>query len=191
MGEQCAVRSLLRDKAEEAGIEWTILSTGMFMSFVFEEWFGVVEGLSAAVKGEGELDDRKDVVVRALGSWENKVTLTDVDDIGRMVADLVVNPPERNDKGGSVVFMAGQTVAYGELAEVIARVTGKEVKREEWTMDYLNNELGKDEGNQIKKYRVLFGAGKGVCWDEERTINRERGVEAKGVEEWLRDKLHG
>ncbi|KAL1616977.1 hypothetical protein SLS56_011197 [Neofusicoccum ribis] len=179
MAEQVRVREVLR--GQEA-VRWVIVSTGMFTSFVFEEFFGVVEGL----EGEGE------VVVRALGSWETKVTVTAVEDIGRVVADVVAVPVERNDRGGSVVFTAGQTLTYGELADVVEKVVGgrRKVRREEWSLQFLQRELEKDPDSQIKKYRVLFGEGKGVSWEMENTINAERGIATVGVEEWLRKKLN-
>jgi hypothetical protein len=190
MEEQCRVREALRKRSERAGVEWCILSTGMFMDFVFEEWFGVVEGLGAALKGRGREKAAGEVVVRALGSWDTKVTLSDVEDIGRLVADLVVSPPRNSDEGGSVLFMAGQTVTYRELADAVERVLGKEVTREMWSMDCLRRELDKDADNQIKKYRVLFGKGDGVSWDVKQTINVERGFQTNDLENWLSSKLH-
>jgi nucleoside-diphosphate-sugar epimerase len=192
MAEQCAVRTLLREKAEKAGVEWVIVSTGMFMSFVFEEWFGVVEGLGEALKTGRKRDVSEKVTVRCLGGWDTGLTLTDVEDIGRVVADLVVVPlKEINDRGGSVVFTSGQTVTYRELADAVAKVLGSETKvdREQWTLNYLKEELQKDPADQLKKYRVLFGSGEGVSWDKGQTINALRGTRTTGVEQWLNQKL--
>lgn len=191
MSEQCDVRTLLRAKAEAAGVEWIIVSTGMFMSFVFEEWFGVVEGLGEALKTGRTEKVGEEVTVRGLGGWETGLTLTDVEDIGRVLADLVVNPlEERNDRGGSVVFTSGQTLTYRELADVVQKVLGRvtKVNREEWTAEYLKSELGKDSEAQLKKYRVLFG-GEGISWDKGKTINAQRSIDTVGVEQWLREKL--
>lgn len=197
MAEQCGVRALLRARAAAANLDWTIVSTGMFMSFVFEEWFGVVAGLGAALKAGGPeplSDEGSRVVVRCLGSWETHVTLTDVRDIGAVVVELVAAPPQpqSNDgDAGSVVFAAGQTVSYAELADVVQKVVGRraKVQREEWSLEYLRAELEKNPEDQTKKYRVLFGEGKGVAWDKEKTINAERNIESMGVEQWLREKL--
>ncbi|OIW23982.1 NAD(P)-binding protein, partial [Coniochaeta ligniaria NRRL 30616] len=192
MAEQYAVRTVLREKAEAAGVEWTIVSTGIFMSFVFEEWVGVVEGLGEALKtGRREAVGER-VTVRGFGGWGTKLTLTDVQDIGKVVADLVVDPlGERNDRGGSVVYAAGQTVTYGELADVVEKVVGPETKvvREEWTAEYLRAELEKDPENGLKKYQLMFGFPKGISWDKEKTINALRGIETVEVEQWLREKL--
>ncbi|KAI0735860.1 hypothetical protein C8Q76DRAFT_292334 [Earliella scabrosa] len=191
--EQCGVREVLRAQGgkEEGGVEWVIVSTGMFMSFVFEEWFGVVEGLAGGLKGEEKGTAKGEVRVRALGSWANGVTLTAAEDIGKVVADVLARPVERNDRGGSIVYTAGQTVTYRELADVVEKVVGgrRRVVREEWTVDYLTEELRKDPGNQLKKYRLLFAGGKGLMWDMEKTINFQRGIKTTGVEEWLRERL--
>ncbi|KAK0637755.1 hypothetical protein DIS24_g10496 [Lasiodiplodia hormozganensis] len=193
MAEQCGVRTLLRERAAAANLDWTIVSTGMFMSFVFEEWFGVVVGLGAALKAGGPeplSDEGSRVVARCLGSWETRVTLTDVRDIGAVVAELVAAPPQSKD-AGSIVFAAGQTVSYAELADVVQKVVGRraKVQREEWSLEYLRAELEKNPEDQTIKYRVLFGEGKGVAWDKEKTINAERNIESMGVEQWLREKL--
>lgn len=176
MAEQVAVRAALRAQGRVA---WTIVSTGMFMGFVFEPWFGVVENLLGE-EGDGE------VVVRALGSWETRVTLTEVGDVGRVVAEVVARPV-----GERVVFTAGETVSYGELAGCVERVVGgrRRVRREEWSLEFLRGEMERDPESKIKKYRVLFAEGRGVSWDAEKTVNAQRGMGMMGVEEWLRRKL--
>ncbi|KAH8905874.1 NAD(P)-binding protein [Coniochaeta sp. PMI_546] len=192
MAEQCAVRDVLREKAEAAGVEWTIVSTGIFMSLVFEDWVHIVEGLGEALEtGRKEALGEK-VVVRGFGGWKSALTLTDVQDIGKVVADIIVNPLEKNnDKGGSIVFTCGQRVTYGDLADVVERVVGPQTKvlREEWTVEYLKAELDEDPENILKKYKVLFATTKGLDWEKEKTINAQRGIETVGVEQWLREKL--
>jgi len=118
--------------------------------------------------------------------------LTAVDDIGKVIADLVVNPLEkRNDKGGSVVYTCGQTVTYAELADVVEKVVGPgvQVAREEWSLESLTTELEKDPENALKKYRVWFAKSEGVRWSQEKTINAQRGIDTIGVEQWLRTAL--
>ncbi|KAI0770537.1 hypothetical protein C8Q74DRAFT_1276010 [Fomes fomentarius] len=190
MKEQVAVRNLLR--GGDSGVEWTIVSTGMFMSFVFEDGFGVVEGLKGILDGDETIEGHGEVIVRGLGGWGNAVTLTDAEDIGKVVADVLAVPPRRNDRGGSVVFTSGQTVTYGELADIVEKVIGgkRNVRREEWTPEFLRDELKKDPEHPLRKYRVLFGEGKGVSWDKEKTLNAQRGMKTVSVEEWLRKKLN-
>jgi hypothetical protein len=65
--EQIAVRALLR--AQQATC-WTIVSTGMFTSFLFEPAFDVA--------------NLQELTVNALGSWDTRVTVTTPEDIGKL-----------------------------------------------------------------------------------------------------------
>ena len=169
--EQLEVRDLLRGQSQT---EWVIVSTGMFMSFLFEPWFGVVD-----VQGEEKR-------VRALGSWANEVTVTTVEDIGRLTAEIVfVEPRVRNE----VVFTAGETVSYGRVAEVVERVLGERVVREVWDVEGLEEELARDPDDAIRKYRVVFANGKGVAWRLEKTFNAQKGIETVGVGQWAKANL--
>ncbi|KAL8782742.1 MAG: hypothetical protein Q9213_005120 [Squamulea squamosa] len=169
--EQCEVRQLLRGQEK---VKWTIVSTGMFTSFLFESFFGVVEGLEN-VRAGGE------VVVRALGSWENEVTVTTPEDIGEVVSKLVLE-----DHRTGVVFTAGDTVTYGRLADLLEVKFGKnKVRREVWDLDHLRAELKNDPENQIKKYRYLFAEGKGVSWDKASAVNDELNIKTTDVEGFL------
>lgn len=169
--EQCHVRELLR--AQEA-TKWTIVSTGMFTSFLLEPFFGVVEQAS-----EG-------VVVRALGRWENQVTVTTPEDIGRIVAELVLR-----DRRTGVVYTAGDTVSYHQVADLIEQRIGKEkVQKEVWNLDYLRRELGQDPENAIKKYRVVFAEGRGVSWKREVAVNHLGSIQTTDVRSFLTSKDH-
>ncbi|KAI4259106.1 MAG: hypothetical protein LQ352_000900 [Teloschistes flavicans] len=172
--EQCEVRRLLRAQTE---VKWTIVSTGMFATFLFEPGFGVVEGGDAGKEdGGGGV-----VVVRALGGWENRVTVMTPEDIGRVVAELVLL-----DGRTGVVFTAGDTLTYGQLADAVEEKVGREkVRREVWTLDYLRTELERDPENGIKRYRLVFAEGKGVSWDKSSTANEERGLATTDLRRFL------
>ena len=170
--EQIDVRQLLGGQNKTS---WLIISTGMFMSFLFEEWFRVVEGLKTS-----------DLVVRALGSWDNRVTVTSVEDIAKITARLVVDEPEIRNQ---VVFTAGQTISYGELTETVEKVMGVKAKREVLELSLLKEKLEKEPDNTICKYQVLFGEGRGVAWDIEKTYNWQKGIPTTSVEQWLRRAL--
>ena len=166
--EQIAVRDLLR--AQER-TDWVVVSTGMFMSFLFEETFGVV---------------RNDLrAVRALGGGENRVSVTAPRDIGRVVAELVW---EGKDVKG-VVFVAGQIISYTQLAEVLEGALGHEVRVEDWGVEMLKEELADDPGNGIKKYRVVFAEGRGVAWDEAETFNVKKGLKLQDVRGWVEENM--
>ena len=183
--EQLSVRARLRSAAQKGDITWTVISTGMFTSFLFEPSFGVVS------------QDREQV--NALGAWENAVTVTTPRDIGRVVAEAVYNPRSTSTADDSevenrVLFTAGDTVTYTRLADILTDLTGRHhhhqgVERRLWTVDHLKEELQQDPENGMRKYRVVFAEGKGVSWDMERTFNYDRGMKMTGVEEWARENL--
>ncbi|OHF03737.1 isoflavone reductase [Colletotrichum orchidophilum] len=163
--EQLDVRALLR---AQGATEWVIVSTGLFMSFLFVEEFGVV--------------DFKHQTLRALGGWEVEVTLTQPDDIARMTAEIVFDPRGVPGQGRNVVYVAGDTVSYAAVADMVeARFPGVAFSRDVWDMDSIGESLVRDPGNTWNKYRGIFGAGKGVSWPLEKTLNHERGIELENL----------
>ena len=170
--EQLDVRALLRGQQD---VRWVVVSTGCFMPFLFEESFGVVIGLKEPI-----------VKVRPLGSKEVKVTVTTVEDIGRVVAEAVFSAPETQ----GVIFTSGQTVAYGELTNILRDVLkDKSIKDEEWTVDQLEMELSEKPDDGMRKYRLVFAAGKGVSWDEKDTWDKHHGLQLTGLREWVERNL--
>ncbi|USP81661.1 hypothetical protein yc1106_08935 [Curvularia clavata] len=176
-GAQKDVRNLLREYGEKSNVVWTIVSTGIFMSFLFESFWGIVDRRK---ESDGE------VVVRCLRDWDHGVTVTDVDDIGRVLARIVNGDVEAKRR---VLYTAGDTVSYGQLAESVRRVTGKRVEKETWSIEYLGSELKADPTNDIKKYRLVF-ARDGVRWSKEKTVNHQLGMSMMDVETYT-SKLFG
>lgn len=148
------------------------------MSFLFEDFFGVVE-----LPKDG---DGKEVTVRALGSWENRVTVTTPGDIGKLTAMILFEKPRIRNQ---VVYIAGETVSYGKVADVVEIVIRKKVKREVWSIEKLKDDLGADPEDNVKKYRVVFAEATGVNWDMEKTFNVQRGIEVQDVESFAREKM--
>jgi hypothetical protein len=175
-GAQKAVRDLFRAQAETANVTWTVVSTGIFMSFLFEPFWGVVDR-----------SNKEKIMVRALASWEHKVTVTHVNDIGRVLARIMQGDVYTED---SVVYVAGDTVSYGELAEIVAKVSRKKTEKELWSIPYLEEELRKDPEDGIKKYRLAF-SGEGVWWNKEGTVNEQLQMSMVGVEEYARELFRG
>ena len=120
--------------------------------------------------------------MRALGSWENTVTVTDVEDIGKITAEVVWAGEELKNE---VVFAAGDTISYGDLANAVEAKQGFPVERVEWSLPHLKENLAKDAENGIKRYRVVFAEGKGVAWDKSQTLNAKRHLQLKSVKQWL------
>lgn len=172
--EQLDIRDLLKAQKE---VRWTILSTGMFTSFLFEEAFGVVS------KDWGK--------VTGLGSKENEITVTSVKDIGRVVAEMVMT--DEGERGSGIAYTVGATVSVRGLANELAKVTGKEVVVDHVPLQVLKEELedAEEGGNEaevgFRKYRVVFAEGKGVSWPKGSCWGRQRGMEMQGVRAWAEE----
>ena len=164
--EQLEVRALLRAQQKS---DWTIFSTGMFLDYLFDKDFNIV--------------DRTNSVVHALNDWTTEVTVTSVVDIGRIVADVLWCPDETTS---GVVYVAGETISYGRLADEVERAEGRKVERERWSLELLQERLEKDPGNHLKKYYCVFAGGRGVAWPIEQTINYKRGITCETVKDYLR-----
>ena len=162
---QLDVRELLRSQRQT---EWVIISTGMFMSYLFEPEFGVV--------------DLQNDAVHALGTRDTAVTLTTPEDIGALTAEIVFATPRiRNE----IVYLAGDTVTYGEVADKLQAGLGRPFKRSAWSVEYLLDELARDPQNMMRKYRAAFAQGRGMSWDKGGTFNQRKGIPVTDVASWI------
>ncbi len=166
---QLDVRELLRSQNQT---EWVIISTGMFMSYLFEPEFGVV--------------DLQNDAVHALGSLDTAVTLTTPDDIGALTAEVVFAQPRiRNE----IVYLAGDTVTYGEVADKLEAGLGRSFTRSVWTEQYLLDELARDPQNMMSKYRAAFAQGRGMSWAKSGTFNQRHSIPVTDVSSWIHANL--
>ncbi|ASY80883.1 aromatic alcohol reductase [Pectobacterium polaris] len=164
--EQYDVRQLLRS---QLSTEWVIVSTGMFTSFLFEPAFDVVDLERGTLHG--------------LGSWDTKVTVTIPEDIGWLTTEILLAEPRWANE---VVYVAGDTISYGQLADVVERVTGKAFKKTVWTLDKLRADLKTAPDDVMARYRAAFALGEGMWWDKSGTFNERNGYETVDVEHFLR-----
>ncbi|KAI1332547.1 hypothetical protein F5Y16DRAFT_418558 [Xylariaceae sp. FL0255] len=139
-------------------------------SFMFVPEFGPVD-----------LKDRK---LRGLGSWNTRLSVTIPKDIGRVAADILLDP---QDVHHQVVFVAGDTVGYGDIANLVEKRFGCSWTRELWDMKTLGQRLEDNPDDGMVKYQYVFGAGKGVAWDMAVTVNAIRGISMETVEDYLRE----
>lgn len=166
---QLDVRELLRSQHQT---EWVIISTGMFMSYLFEPDFGVV--------------DLQNYAVNALGSLDTAVTLTTPDDIGALTAAIVFTTPRIRNK---IVYLTGDTVTYEEVANKLEAALARPFKRSVWSEQYLLDELARDPQNMMRKYRAAFAQGKGYAWDKNGTFNQQRAIPVTDVTSWINANL--
>ncbi|WP_397473036.1 aromatic alcohol reductase [Pusillimonas sp.] len=167
--EQYEVRQLLRAQQQT---EWVIISTGMFTSFLFEPEFDVVNLAARTVHG--------------LGSWNTRVTVTTPEDIGRLTTEILLTEPRIANE---VVYVAGDTISYGELAEVVERVTGQAFEKTLWSLDKLRADLAQTPDDVMTRYRAAFALGDGMWWDKATTFNAKHRIETVDVARYLRHLL--
>ncbi|ANF58592.1 aromatic alcohol reductase [Halotalea alkalilenta] len=167
--EQLDVRDMLRSQHQT---EWVIVSTGMFTSFLFEPSFGVVDLQAGRVN--------------ALGSLDTAVTVTTPEDIGKLTAAIVLQEPRIANQ---VIYTAGDTLTYAELADVVERVTGRSIERREWSVQQLQADLAAKPDDTLCKYRAVFAMGRGVAWDVAKAYNTQHGMDVIGVQQWARENL--
>ena len=162
--EQLDVRELLRSQNDT---KWVIISTGLFTSYLFEPFFGVVD-----------FDGK---VINALGSPDTAVTVTTPEDIGRLTAEIFFEKPVIEN---SIVYIGGDTSTYGQFGDLIESLSGQKFKRTVSDLKELENDLNNDPTNFVKKYRSIFGSGRGVSWDFKTTFNFKKGIKTTSASEW-------
>ena len=140
----------------------------MFTSFLFEPAFGLVD-ITAKV-------------VRGLGSWGTKVTVTTPEDIGRLTIEILLDQPRIANE---VVHIASDTLSYGELAAVVEDVTGHRFRRELLTVDMLTDEIARHPDDGMARYRLGFARGDGMWWDKETTYNAKQNIPTVDTRRWL------
>ena len=162
--EQLEVRELLRSQNRT---KWVVISTGLFTSYLFEPFFEVI--------------NIEKQTINAIGSWNTAVTVTTPDDIGVLTADIFFREPVIED---CIVYIGGDTLTYRQLGEIAESLSGQTYTRSLSDVNELEAELKADPGNFVKKYRSIFGAGKGVSWDFEKTYNFQHGIKTTSAKQW-------
>jgi len=167
--EQYDVRTMLR---AQNTTEWVIISTGMFTSFLFEPEFDVVN-LSKKT-------------INALGSWDTQVTVTAPEDIGHLTTEIYLQLPRIVDE---VIFVAGETTTYGDLAKTVERVTQQTFSKRELTLPALLDKLSVSPDDQMLRYRAAFARGDGMWWPMNETWNAQYSHTTQDIEDWLKKAL--
>ncbi|WP_160136431.1 aromatic alcohol reductase [Chryseobacterium sp. c4a] len=166
--EQLDVRDLLRS---QSNTKWVIVSTGMITSFLFREDFGVV-----SLENE---------TIHALGSWENSLTLTCCEDIGKLTVEVLFHQPEIINMS---VFISGETATFTQIAQHLETLYNKPFDRILWDNEHLKTSLENDPENIFHKYRLVF-THPGVSWPMEQTFNHQQQIPVIGIMSWAKANL--
>ncbi|AWP34831.1 aromatic alcohol reductase [Pantoea eucalypti] len=168
--EQLEVRHLLRQQNVTG---WVIVSTGIFTSYLFEHDFGVI--------------DAKSKTVCALGDWQHAVTLTTPEDIGQLTADIFFHQPTFQNE---IIYIAGDTLTYSELADLMRDHWGAEVNRKLLDRQKLQDDVQHNPQDVGANYRLAFARPDGLAWNKSDTYNQRQGIATTTARQWLA-KQHG
>ncbi|WVR00380.1 hypothetical protein IAU59_007523 [Kwoniella sp. CBS 9459] len=184
--EQLDVRDLLRNQPQAQGskggqgqVPWTIVSTGLFTSFLFDPAFGVVT----------KDKETSTITVKALGSFGNRLTITSAENIGRYTSRILLDDDDDNSPPPEgVVFVADETITFGQVAEALeAKVKGVgwKVERTEASIEELEEALQRNKDDVGAKYSLIWARAKGVAWDKEGTWNWKNGLKGETLDQWV------
>lgn len=168
--EQLEVRHLLR---QQNATSWVIVSTGIFTSYLFEPGFGVIDAQSKTVC--------------ALGDWKHAVTLTTPEDIGKLTADIFFHQPTFKNE---IVYIAGDTLTYSELADLMSAYWGIKVNRKLLDRQQLQGDAQHNPQDIGANYRIAFARPDGVAWSKRNTYNHRQRISTTTASQWLA-KQHG
>lgn len=165
--EQLDVRDILR---KQSRMRWTILSTGLFTSFLFHEAFGVV--------------DLKGGSFTALGAWDNQITVTSAEDIGKIVAEVVLG----EEKPEGVIYVAGDTATFEDVLLMVERA-GWNLKGKMAGVPELERAIERDSENVGARYQLIWARNEGVAWKKDESWNEQRGIRLETLQNWVESKL--
>ncbi|MET8722124.1 Rossmann-fold NAD(P)-binding domain-containing protein [Streptomyces misionensis] len=114
--------------------------------------------------------------------------MTTPEGIGVLTTDILFAEPRiRNE----IVYLAGDTITYGELAETLETVLERPFRRAVWTVPALLDELAADPDNMTRKYRAVFARGRGVAWAKDDTYNARHAIPVTDLRQWVKENLAG
>ncbi len=89
------------------------------------------------------------------------MTVTSPADIGRLTTAIYLHQPQIVNE---VVFVAGETTSYRQLADTVERVTQQTFSKAVHTLPALLEQLRTDPDDAMLRYRAAFARGDGVWW---------------------------
>lgn len=111
-----------------------------------------------------------------------QVTITSPQDIGRLTVAILFTQPEITDE---VVYVAGDTLSYGDIADVVEKAWEEPIKRVKWTVPHLQESLKEKPDDAMRKYRVAFALGRGTAWDMNTTFNAAHDIPVTNLRQWI------
>jgi len=162
----------LREKIYASGLDYLLISCGIFTDFLFGRVFGVVD-----LSGEK-------VVVRAPGSFDISITCTSLVDIAALTARLMVSGMHRQE-----VKISGSTLTYQEIANIVEEALEEPVQRELLSLSGLQARVAADPNDIDARYHLVIAAQKGMFWPDSSSWNVQHQIPTESARDWAMKHL--
>jgi len=138
-------KAKIQEAIKGAGLEYTIISTGLFMEFVLQPFIVIdIANKKANIPGTGK----------------EKFAVTHTDDIAKSVPEILTNPKFKN----AVVRIAGDHVSFGGVVELIQQTTGAKFDITYEPIDSIRKKVASNPNlfaTLIDQLRGILGSGDG------------------------------
>lgn len=110
-----------------------------------------------------------------------QVTVTSPADIGRLTTAIYLHQPRIVNE---VVFVAGETTSYRQLADTVERVTQQTFSKAVHTLPALLEQLRTNPDDAMLRYRAAFARGM-ACGGRWATLNARHQLPTQDIAGWL------
>tara|TARA_B100000378_G_scaffold202917_1_gene166214 strand:- start:400 stop:684 length:285 start_codon:yes stop_codon:yes gene_type:complete len=83
------------------------------------------------------------------------------------------------------VFLTGDTVTYGQVADKLETGLGRPFKCSVSSVPFLKRELAKGPDNMMRKCRAAFAMGRCYSWDKAGTFNARHAIPVTDLDAWI------
>ena len=160
----------LQKTVEDSGLDWLNVICGFFYHLTIHPFAGV---------------DLPHTAITAPGSYDTRLTATDTEDVGRVLAEALLRNEHRQH-----LRVAGSTFTWAELADVIDSECGVVLDRRLATTTEIDEKIAADgEGVLMFKFKYIQSRECGTWWEVESTHNHKYGMQLNGLREYVREQM--
>jgi uncharacterized protein YbjT (DUF2867 family) len=159
----------VQDAVKKSGLEYTLVESGLF-----GDYLSPFAGIDTATK-----------TLTAPGSFETRLTISPLADVGKQVADLIVSGRGRNE----TVYLGTVNYSWNDLHAALERATGaKWTKAVKSKADY-EAEAAADENDWVSRVSIAYLTGKGTHFPHHETYAHKHKIALGSFDDFLRTAL--
>ncbi|KAJ3004448.1 hypothetical protein HKX48_001225 [Thoreauomyces humboldtii] len=159
----------VQDAIKKAGLDYTFIEVG-----IFAEYIAPFAGVDPATK-----------TLTAPGSFDARISLSPLGDVGRQTADLVVSGRGRNE----TVFFGTVNYSWSEFHAALERSTGEKWTKAVKDKAEFETAAKADENDWVARVGLIYLAGKGTHFPHHDTYAHKHKIALGDFEEVLRTVL--